>query len=742
MRAISADVQGFVDRAGVKIGYEVYGPGEPTILLAPTWAIVDSRLWKAQVPYLARHFRVITVDPRGNGRSDRPETEDAYADVEYVDDLIAVLDAVGQERAVVVGLCSGAWWGAIAASRYPDRVQGLVALSPIAFDLGLPLPELESDFESVPDNPQGWAKYNRHFWLHNYREFLDFYFATLISEPHSSKQREDAVGWGLQITPETLITTEAGQWYVDDRAATERLLRSVSCPVLVIHGESDQCIPHAFGQRFAELTGGEMITVSGGGHILAAREPVAVNRWIREFATALVSTKQPRRRWTRPLDRRRRALYLSSPIGLGHARRDIAIADELRRLHPDLQIDWLAQHPVTELLERHGEHVHPASAWLASESAHVESESGEHDLHAFQAIRRMDEILLANFMVFDDLVSDEHYDVWIGDEAWDVDYFLHENPELKRSAFVWMTDFVGWLPMASGGDAEAALTADYNAEMVEQIARFPRMRDRALFVGNPEDVVPAEFGPGLPLIREWANRNFDFTGYVTGFPPSDVDDRARVRAALGYSDGERVCVVSVGGSGVGGHLLRRVMTAYPAAARRIDGLRMIVVTGPRIDPASLPAMPGVEVQGFVPDLHRHLAACDIAIVQGGLTTTMELTAARRPFIYVPLRNHFEQNLHVRHRLERHGAGRCMDYAEMDPDIVAEAIVAELGRTVDYDQSRPTARPGPPRASVSCSDPTVSHRREGRSAPREPHGVVRAARRAPPTRRSGRAPLGP
>ena len=141
------------------------------------------------------------------------------------------------------------------------------------------------------------------------------------------------------------------------------------------------------------------------------------------------------RTWTRSLARRRRALYISSPIGLGHAQRDVAIAAELRTLHPDLEIDWLAQHPVTAVLEAHGERIHPASAWLASESGHIASESSGHSLHAFQAIRRMDEILVANFMVFHDVIEAGEYDLVIGDEAWDVDYFLHENPELKRTAF-------------------------------------------------------------------------------------------------------------------------------------------------------------------------------------------------------------------------------------------------------------------------------------------------------------------
>ena len=198
------------------------------------------------------------------------------------------------------------------------------------------------------------------------------------------------------------------------------------------------------------------------------------------------------------MSRRRRALYVSSPIGLGHARRDVAIAKELRKLHPDLEIDWLAQHPVTTVLEAEGERIHPASAELANESGHIESESAEHDLHVFQAWRRMDEILVANFMLFHDVVRDEPYDLWIGDEAWEVDYFLHENPELKSAAYVWLTDFVGWLPMSDGGDREAFLTADYNAEMIEHIARFPRVRDQAIFVGNPEDLVPDTFGPELP----------------------------------------------------------------------------------------------------------------------------------------------------------------------------------------------------------------------------------------------------
>jgi predicted glycosyltransferase len=154
--------------------------------------------------------------------------------------------------------------------------------------------------------------------------------------------------------------------------------------------------------------------------------------------------------------------------------------------------------------------------------------------------------------------------------------------------------------------------------------------------------------------------------------------------------------VTVGGSGVGGPLLRKVIAAYPEARERIPDLRMIVVTGPRIDPASLPAHDGLEIRPYVHELYRHLAVCDLAVVQGGLTTAMELTAARRPFLYFPLRDHFEQNLHVRHRLERYPAGRCMDYGSTTPAGIAAAIASEICRDVGY---RPVATDGAARAAT-------------------------------------------
>jgi pimeloyl-ACP methyl ester carboxylesterase len=678
MRACQPIRDGYVQRSGVKIFYEVFGDGEPTVLLLPTWSIIHSRQWKMQIPYLSRHFRVITFDGRGNGRSDRPTDAEAYAEREYAADAIAVLDATQTDRALIVGFSRGVQRGLLLAANHPERIEAAVFIGPRYLGGGEPLQEqLVYGWEDELETDEGWARYNRWYWQRDYRGFLEFFFSKAFTEPHSTKPIEDTVGWGLETTGETLVLTCLA---ADLKPHELRdLARRVRCPVLVIHGEGDAIQSATRGIALAEHTGGQLVLLEGSGHAPHVRDPVKVNVLLRDF----VKPAPPPRRWVRGRSRRKRALYISSPIGLGHAQRDVAIADELRKLHPDIEIDWLAQNPVTRVLQAAGERIHPASALLANESSHIESESAEHDLHCFQAIRRMDEILLSNFMVFHDLVRDEAYDIWIGDEAWELDYYLHENPEQKHAAYVWLTDFVGWLPMPDGGAHEAFLTADYNAEMIEHIARFPHVRDRAIFVGNESDIVPDAFGPELPLIRDWTREHYSFAGYVTGFDPSDFADRARLRHELGYRDDEQICIVTVGGSGVGGHLLRRVIEAFPEAKRRVPSLRTIVVTGPRIDPDLFAKHEGLEVRGFVPELYRHLAACDLAIVQAGLTTCMELTATGRPFLYVPLRHHFEQNFHVRHRLNQYGAGRLLDFDQARPEVIADMITHEIERPVDY-----------------------------------------------------------
>jgi pimeloyl-ACP methyl ester carboxylesterase/predicted glycosyltransferase len=704
-RARYPDAEGFVERDGQRLFYEIYGDDEETLFLLPTWSLVHSRHWKMQIAYFARHFRVLAMDGLGNGLSERCRDPERYGPTEFARDCLAVMEESATERALLVSLSRGAQFALELARLAPERVAGAAFIGPMfPYTLShwslLLHPRFASRFARPAPVYRWWGRMNAVHWMQDYPEFATWFISRCLPEAHSTKAIEDGVEWALDTDPETLIATARGEW-LRDRTALRTLAQELQCPVLVVQGDRDRIAPLRDGRALARLSRGDLEVVKGAGHFPHARKPVRVNLALRDFSEDVFQRRRTSRDPTihRP-DGRPRALYISSPIGLGHAQRDVAIARELRRLHPDLEIDWLAQDPVTRVLEAEGERIHPASAHLANESRHIESESAEHDLHCFQALRRMDEILAANFMLFHDVVREQRYDLWIGDEAWELDYYLHENPAEKRVPFAWLTDFVGFLPMDDGDERERVVTADYNADMVDHIAHHPEVRDQALFVGSPEDIVPARLGPQLPMIRDWTERNFDFTGYVTGFEPADLGERTRLRAELGFGDDERVCIVSVGGSGVGVHLLRRVIAAFPQAKERVPALRMIVVAGPRIDPTSLPSSAGLEVVPYVHNLYRHLAACDLAVVQGGLTTAMELTAQKRPFLYFPLRHHFEQNFHVRHRLDRYRAGRCMDFDDSAPGRIAAAIAEEIGREVDY---RPVETDGARRAAALIAE---------------------------------------
>ena len=173
---------GVVDRDGVHLAYAVSGTGPVTVLLLPTWSIIRSQFWKAQVPYLARHYRVVTFDGRGSGDSGRPSGAAAYTNGEYAADAVAVLDATGTDRAVVVGLSAGASWAVHLAAEHPERVSGVLALGPAcAFDI----PNTYRDWlpwDEPVDTTEGWAKYNKYYWLDgDYDDFVRYFFAQMFT---------------------------------------------------------------------------------------------------------------------------------------------------------------------------------------------------------------------------------------------------------------------------------------------------------------------------------------------------------------------------------------------------------------------------------------------------------------------------------------------------------------------------------------------------------------------------------
>lgn len=281
-RARYPDVVGITERAGGRIAWEAYGQGEPPIMFVPPWQIVHSRVYKAQIPDFARRHLVVAWDNRGNGRSDRPTDPSAHTTFERASNLEAVMDAAGVGAAVLVGLSSASGPMVVFTDQHPDRVLGLVFVCPASL-FGQPSAGSDVPFDEPLDSDEGWNKENIYFWRRDYRAYLEYFFAEAFPEQHSTKQHDDAVGYGLATDPETLAATVRTKSSLD-RPTFAAMCASIDSPTLVIQG-TDERISHvtqATGLAEA-ITGARLELIEGGGHIVNSRHPVRVNLLIRDF---------------------------------------------------------------------------------------------------------------------------------------------------------------------------------------------------------------------------------------------------------------------------------------------------------------------------------------------------------------------------------------------------------------------------------------------------------------------------
>jgi pimeloyl-ACP methyl ester carboxylesterase len=287
-RARYPDIEGVTERDGGRIAFEVYGTGDPPIMFVPPWIIVHSRVWKAQIPDFARRHRVITWDARGNGRSDRPREPTAHSDEALARDLLAVLDASETSSAVLVGLSGAAVPAIMVATEHPDRVQGLVLIAP-SVPLGDRVRERVIPFEDVLETDEGWAKQNIHFWRRDFRAWLEFFFGQMFNEPHSTKQIEDAVGYGTSTNPETLGATMHADSV--DRETFLRMCAALRCPVLIIQGDRDAISGPSRGIELSRaIPHAQFEFIEGAGHGPNGRDPIRVNLLIRGFIRTLERT--------------------------------------------------------------------------------------------------------------------------------------------------------------------------------------------------------------------------------------------------------------------------------------------------------------------------------------------------------------------------------------------------------------------------------------------------------------------
>jgi hypothetical protein len=373
-----------------------------------------------------------------------------------------------------------------------------------------------------------------------------------------------------------------------------------------------------------------------------------------------------------------RLLYFSGSMGLGHVTRDMAIVREIRRLRSDVDVDWIATSPAREYLAERDERVLEESEMWGDPTGQAEAvASAGRGLNLTTWVLGLRNSWSKTGRLSIELMERGGYHVAIGDEAYDLAIALAGRSSPPPCPCFVLFDFLGMDAM-TWNPAER-LTA---VVMNRTWSTDPKGRYRPVFLGELDDIPTRGFGPLRPDRRTWAERHALVVGHVLTFDLEQYRDKAAVRARLGYGP-EPLLIASAGGTRVGGDLLRLCLEAFPYARRSVPELHMVVVAGPRASYGAAPLPEGVELRGFVPMLHEHFAACDLAIVQGGGTSLLELTALDRPFLYFPLAKHFEQMIAVTWRQERLGAGVRLLQDETSPERLGSLIAAEIGREVHY-----------------------------------------------------------
>jgi UDP-N-acetylglucosamine:LPS N-acetylglucosamine transferase len=376
-----------------------------------------------------------------------------------------------------------------------------------------------------------------------------------------------------------------------------------------------------------------------------------------------------------------RILYISGSIGLGHVTRDLAIAAELRRQCRDAQICWIAAPPASLVLQAAGETLLPESERWINDTEGAEAAAQGFTLNLTRYLMRASRSWAAHVRVFDEVTRGGGFDLVLGDETYEINVAQMKDDRLNRQPYACFYDFIG-LDAAGANPLDRLVAYYWNRVWQNDYKFYTKPQNRAVFLGELEDVPDRSFGILLPNRRAYAQKYYCFAGYVFGFDPGQYRDSAAVKGRLGYGP-EPLIVCSIGGTGVGGPLLELCSQAYPLMRARLPDLHMVLVCGPRIPAASLNVTAGVEVREYVPALYEHFAAADLAIVQGGGTTTLELTALKRPFLYFPLEGHSEQERAVSERLARHRAGVRMLFSRTTPSVLAQQALAVIGKPVDY-----------------------------------------------------------
>ncbi len=375
-----------------------------------------------------------------------------------------------------------------------------------------------------------------------------------------------------------------------------------------------------------------------------------------------------------------KVLYVSGSVGLGHVERDMAIAREIRRLRPGTEVHWMAGDPARRVLRLKGETVLPQSDSFDQGTDSIQASSKDYVADLSEPASDLARSLDKNGKLIWNIAKEGGYDVVAHDEAYEVITVLYKDRSLQCCKSAFMSDYFGYWGPTKGLKAKIVKRAINNL-WLKGITKFHDVGSYMLLCER-EDIPSQNMGLMMPNAQDLVGQDFvKFTGYPVTFDPKALPDKGALRKEHGLGHGP-VILVTIGGTNVGKPLLDLCIKAFPSIRGELPDATMVLVGGPNLDPDQSKLPEGVLAKGYVPDLYRLMAACDIGICSGGSTTTLEFMALQKPFLYFPLQRHFEQQIIVAGRNERLGAGKKMQFPQTTPELLKKAVLENIGAKVE------------------------------------------------------------
>lgn len=323
-----------------------------------------------------------------------------------------------------------------------------------------------------------------------------------------------------------------------------------------------------------------------------------------------------------------RVLYGVSSVGLGHARRSLAIAKELRQIDSNIKLDWVCAEPARSFFEGNGENLLGVSKDMRSLSEVMESSAEKGKIVDMSRVARNSSAIAKQnyFLLKQEL---KNYDALIQDEFIETLFaFLYEKESNVPAKKAVVTDYVSFS------------TASLNPINRLVILMANRYAKRA-WLNSQVRIFADELDSVSEKERDWVEKNFDIVGPIISGLPSDTKSQLKGEI-FPNSKKQNLVVFSVGGTSVGRQLVDFVISNADELSNHLDAF-LVVIAGPRIEfSQTLRESKNLKVVGFAPNALEYFKASDCVVTQAGASTLNEVAALGTPCVTIPIQNHFEQ----------------------------------------------------------------------------------------------------